>query len=122
MLRPALAGMALDLLDLITMGPIGLWTGMIVGTAFGYVLAPTLGFSAKRRWLCALLAGIYCTLPTTGFVPLATVLTVAARMVGGRSDQRGSDDDDDSGDGGDVIEVDFAKRDAGGDGPGDTHA
>lgn len=102
MLRPVLAGLALDALDLATAGPIGLWTGMIVGTVGGYFLAPSLGFSERRRWLCALLAGVYCTLPTTAFVPLASVLATAARIVGGQP-KLPEGDRDEGGDPGDDV-------------------
>lgn len=97
-----MAGAILDMLDLLTFGPIGLWLGMAIGGLAGWWLAPTLGFRAERRWLCALLAGVYCTLPVTSFIPAATLLTIVAPLF-----RRDDDDTPDEEPGGQVIEVDF---------------
>jgi hypothetical protein len=70
---PMLAGLAIDAVDFMTFGPIGIYTGMIVGGAAGYWLAPKLGFPPKGRWLSALMTGIYCTMPITGFIPAAAI-------------------------------------------------
>lgn len=107
LLEAALAGLALDLLDLLTVGPIGLWAGMIVGGAAGWWLAPRFGFRSDRRWICALLAGVYCTVPATSFLPVASVLTVASRLVGGKFDDKPREPHE-----GKVIEVDFSANKA----------
>lgn len=78
---PMVAALAIDLLDLATFGPFGLYTGLILGGAAGYWLAPFLGFPPHRRWLSALATGVYCTLPLTGLIPLATLASVATRML-----------------------------------------
>ena len=78
---PALAGLALDALDLATFGPIGLWLGIPLGGALGFWLAPELGFPRSMRWLCSALAGLYCALPMTGFLPMATVAAGLARAL-----------------------------------------
>ena len=70
---PMAAGLVIDGLDLMTYGPIGLYTGLIVGGIAGYLLAPMLGFSERGRWLCALMTGVYCTVPMTGFIPAAAI-------------------------------------------------
>ena len=70
---PMIAGLAIDGLDLMTYGPIGLYTGLMVGGIAGYLLAPLLGFSERGRWLCALMTGVYCTVPLTGFIPAAAI-------------------------------------------------
>ena len=62
-----------DAADLVTFGPLGLWTGLLVGALLGWTLAPQLGF-AQRRWLPAALAGAYCMTPGTALMPLATIL------------------------------------------------
>ena len=80
MLGPILAGVLLDLVDLATYGPIGLWTGAIVGGLTGYLLAMSLGVEASRRWPYAALAGAYCTMPFTAFLPLATMLGAVIRF------------------------------------------
>jgi len=78
---PMVAALAIDLLDLATFGPFGLYTGLILGGAAGYFLAPFLGFPPHRRWLSALATGVYCTLPLTGLIPLATLASVATRTL-----------------------------------------
>jgi hypothetical protein len=79
MLRPIFAALAIDLLDLATFGPVGLYTGLILGAIVGFALAPLLGFPPHRRWLSALAVGVYCTLPLTGLIPLATLASVVSR-------------------------------------------
>jgi hypothetical protein len=77
---PMLAGLAIDALDLMTFGPIGIYTGVIVGGAAGWWLAPELGFPQRMRWLCAALTGLYCTIPLTGFLPLAAIVAGISRL------------------------------------------
>ncbi len=81
MVVPAMAGLAIDALDLATFGPVGLWAGIPLGAAVGFWLAPELGFPRRSRWLCAALTGLYCALPLTGFLPLATIAASAARVL-----------------------------------------
>ncbi len=66
--------------DLATFGPLGLKFGLLIGAVSGWLLAPSLGVSSQRRWLCALAAGVYCMLPFTSFLPLATVLGALVRL------------------------------------------
>jgi len=61
-----------DAADLVTFGPLGLWTGLLLGGLLGWHLAPQLGFS-ERRWLPAALAGAYCMTPGTALMPLASI-------------------------------------------------
>ena len=75
-----MAGLLLDAADFATYGPIGLWVGFIVGAVAGWLLAPSLDISQRRRWLCALAAGTYCMLPFTAFLPLATLLGALTRL------------------------------------------
>ncbi len=70
---PMAAGLASDALALATFGPIGCYAGLNLGSAAGWWLAPMLGFPPRGRWLCAIMTGVYCTLPLTGFIPAATV-------------------------------------------------
>jgi hypothetical protein len=79
-LGPVAAGMLLDLVDFATYGPIGLWAGLLVGGAAGYLLAASMGVAAERRWGYALAAGVYCMLPFTAFLPVATLLGALIRL------------------------------------------
>ena len=80
LLGPIAGGMLLDALDLATFGPVGLWTGLVVGGAAGWLLAPGLGIAPERRWLAALGAGAYCMLPFTAFLPLGTLVGTLVRL------------------------------------------
>ena len=75
-----MAGLLLDMADLATWGPLGLKIGLPVGALAGWLLAPSLGVPPQRRWLCALVAGVYCMLPFTAFLPLGTVLGALVRL------------------------------------------
>ena len=77
---PLLGGLILDFADLLTLGPIGLYTGMIVGGIIGWLISGIYGFSRNGRIILSLLAGIYCTIPGTFFVPLATMVAAMARF------------------------------------------
>jgi len=70
----------LDLADLVTFGPVGAWTGLAVGLVLGWVLAPQLGLSG-RRWLPALLSGLYLTTPGTALLPMAGLLTAVRSLL-----------------------------------------
>ena len=77
---PILGGLILDFADLATFGPIGLYAGMIVGCTIGWLISGIYGFSKNGRVIFSLLAGIYCTIPGTFFLPLATFISAAARF------------------------------------------
>jgi hypothetical protein len=105
---PMVAGLAIDGLDLMTFGPIGLYTGLIVGGMAGYYLAPSLGFPRKGRWLAALMTGIYCTIPVTGFLPVAAIAAGLSRVYIERS-ERGKNADPDLRPEG-AIDVEFESK------------
>lgn len=78
-LGPALGGLALDVVDLTTFGPLGLYLGLLVGASIGWWLACL--YQLGNRWLWAIAAGVYCALPFTEFFPLAALLGAAARFA-----------------------------------------
>jgi hypothetical protein len=69
---PIVAGLLIDVMDLSTMGPIGLICGMPLGGGLAYWICSIYGIPMKQRWIWVALAGIYCTIPSTGFIPVAT--------------------------------------------------
>jgi len=71
---PIVAGMIIDLVDFATFGPLGLILGLPIGGLAGYWMGKALGLSRKATLWCALAAGIYCTIPGTEFIPLATMV------------------------------------------------
>lgn len=77
---PIGAGILIDLADFVTYGPLGLMFGMLVGGTLAYVLSGFFGQPVWKRFLWALAAGIYCTLPRTELIPLATILAAAGRF------------------------------------------
>jgi catechol 2,3-dioxygenase-like lactoylglutathione lyase family enzyme len=77
---PIAAGMVLDFFDLVTLGPIGLYLGPILGFALGWYLAGFYQFRLIGRWGIALLAAAYLTTPATAFIPAATLISALARF------------------------------------------
>ena len=76
---PVVAGLIIDLVDISTFGPLGLFLGLPLGGACGYWMGQALGLKRKQRLWCALAAGIYCTIPLSEFLPLATLVGAYAR-------------------------------------------
>ena len=76
---PVVAGLIIDFVDLATFGPIGLVLGLPIGAFAGYWMGRALGFARKPALLCALAAGIYCMIPGTEMIPIATVVGALAR-------------------------------------------
>lgn len=76
---PVVAGLIIDFVDLATFGPIGLYLGLPIGAFAGYWMGRALGLEHKPSLLCAFLAGIYCMIPGTEMIPVATVVGALAR-------------------------------------------
>ena len=76
---PVVAGLVIDFVDLATFGPIGLYLGLPIGAFAGYWMGRALGLDRKPSLLCALLAGVYCMIPGTEMIPVATVVGALAR-------------------------------------------
>lgn len=79
-LGPLAGGMILDAADLITIGPIGVFAGMIVGSAVGWWISSIYQYSRHARILWAVVAGLYCTIPFTAVIPLATLVSAVGRL------------------------------------------
>jgi hypothetical protein len=77
---PILAGIVIDLVDFATFGPVGLVAGLPIGGLAGYWMAQALDLPRRARWWCALAAGIYCTIPFTEFIPLATLVAAYSQF------------------------------------------
>ena len=86
---PIVAGMIIDLVDLATFGPMGQVLGLPIGAFAGYWMGTSLGLSRRAAALCAVAAGIYCTIPGTEFIPLATIVGACVRYrENGKQDLR----------------------------------
>jgi len=76
---PLVGGAILDVADFVTYGPIGLAVGFQVGWLVGWWIGRFYGFSKVTSLYIAILVGIYCTVPYTEMIPLATMVSAAAR-------------------------------------------
>ena len=76
---PVLAGMIIDVLDIATFGATGLYIGFLLGAPAGWYLARRMGLDPKRAFLAAIVCGVYCTIPFTSPIPVATLIGVWAR-------------------------------------------
>lgn len=77
---PVGAGIIIDAVDFVTFGPVGLALGFPVGAAAGFWLARSLRLETNPSLLCALIAGVYCTIPGTEFLPLGTLVGALVRL------------------------------------------
>lgn len=77
---PVVAGLIIDAVDFVTFGPIGLVLGFPIGAAAGYWLARSLRLESTASMFCALIAGVYCTIPGTELLPLGTLVGALVRL------------------------------------------
>lgn len=74
---PIIAALAIDLADLISAGP----HGLVIGGVLTSLFALACGARPRRAMLLGLLGAIYCALPLTEPIPLATMLTLVHGFV-----------------------------------------
>ncbi|MBX3444301.1 MAG: hypothetical protein KF774_18000 [Planctomyces sp.] len=77
---PIAAGMIIDSIDLLTLGPIGLYAGPAIGGLAGFWLGRCLRLSGRESLLCGVIAAIYCSIPFTEVMPLGTIAGAWARF------------------------------------------
>lgn len=77
---PVGAGLIIDAVDFVTFGPVGLALGFPIGAAAGYWLARSLRLETNPSLLCAIIAGVYCTIPGTELLPLGTLVGALVRL------------------------------------------
>lgn len=80
-LGPVLGGLILDFADFATFGPLGLFAGPIVGIFVGWWMGNFYQLTTRARIGLTLVAGIYCALPITNFLPLATMVSALIRFL-----------------------------------------
>jgi hypothetical protein len=71
---PTGASMIIDVFDLTTYGPIGLVLGIPVGAFAGYWLSQSIRLEQTTGWTITGVAGIYCMVAGTEFLPLGTLV------------------------------------------------
>lgn len=79
-LGPIAAGLLLDFVDLATFGPIGIVAGFFIGAAVALWISSIYRFSLRAKTILALLAGLYCMVPMTELLPLATLAAATCRF------------------------------------------
>lgn len=77
---PIIGGLIIDFIDLATFGPIGIFCGMIIGGTAAYWICSIYKLPLRQRLLWSAAAGIYCTVPLTEVLPLATILGAYLRF------------------------------------------
>lgn len=85
---PIVAGLIIDLVDFATFGPVGLALGLPIGWLAGYWMGTALGLSKRASVWCAVAAGIYCVMPGTEVIPLATIAGACVRFRQGGKQPR----------------------------------
>jgi len=78
---PLAGGMLLDTADLLTWGPVGMYLGPVVGGFLGWWLARVYGLGVIGQCVVITLAVVYCTMPGTALLPLATVVFALIRFA-----------------------------------------
>lgn len=78
---PLLGGMLLDVVDLATFGPAGLYGGFILGGAAGWWLGHRYGLGGRHRVTLALAAAAYSATPATEALPLGTLIGGLVQVV-----------------------------------------
>ena len=73
---PVMAGVILDCVDFAAMGPLAFIIGIIVG----FWIFSIYRLPLQHRIIGALLAGAYCMMPFTRFLPLATLIGAWTRF------------------------------------------
>lgn len=79
-LGPLAGGYLLDLVDLATFGPVGFYLGPLLGGLLGWWLATVYRFGVLGQSLMTLITAMYCVLPGTELVPLATIVLALVRF------------------------------------------
>jgi hypothetical protein len=84
---PILAGLVVDLADLIT--PFGLGKlGIPIGACVGWWVGGQLGLRGSRRAWLTFLGAVYCLVPGTRFLPLGAIVGLISGVRGVGSSSR----------------------------------
>jgi len=76
---PLIGAIILDLVDLASFGPLGIG-GFLVGILVGWWMLSVYEISQRTRMWLSSLAGVYCLIPFTELIPVATLITALARF------------------------------------------
>ena len=86
---PILGAVIIDGMDLVTMGPVGIGMGMFVGGLLSWAVAYRHGLTFWQSLIAGTAGALYCALPFTEALPIATLLALISRnvIVQGRVEQ-----------------------------------
>ena len=87
---PLASGIVIDFLDMASFDRIGFALSGILGAVGGLLLARMGGLHSRYYLPVALVASVYCAIPRTGIIPLATIIAAAGlfRRLGSHGDRR----------------------------------
>ena len=80
-ITPIVMGMVLDGVDFVTMGPIGLSGGFVLGGLAAAWAAREMGLRGSMVWLCAAGGAVYAATPATELLPLGTLIGAAVQTL-----------------------------------------
>ena len=80
-MAPVLAGMLVDAVDFMTMGPIGLYGGFLIGGAVTAWAARQVGLSGRSVWIAGVAGAVYAATPATEFIPLGTLIGLTMQLL-----------------------------------------
>ncbi len=78
---PLGGGILLDLADLTTFGALGFYLGPVIGSLLGWWLARVYGLGVWGQCGLIFIAALYCALPLTSLVPVATLVFALIRFA-----------------------------------------
>jgi hypothetical protein len=79
-LAPVIAGFLLDAVDFMTMGPIGLAGGFVLGGVAAWWAAREMGLRGRGVWVAALAGAVYAATPATELIPLGTLIGLGVQV------------------------------------------
>ena len=80
---PIMVGILVDIVDFFSMGPSGLRYGFLLGTLAAFAIGSMYAMPLRQRFLYSIGAGLYCMMPFTERLPLATLVGLYLRFKKG---------------------------------------
>jgi len=79
-LGPITGGLLLDFVDLTTFGPLGIFFGGVLGAMVAWWITSTYNITGTAKLFLITIAAMYCTIPLTELVPMATIFFAICRF------------------------------------------
>jgi len=78
---PVVLGMILDAVDFVTLGPLGLYGGFVLGGLAAFWAGRQAGLERRGAWLAALAGAVYAATPATELIPLGTLIGLGVQLA-----------------------------------------